>query len=236
MSVKRNQKLIVLALTIFLLSLSVSARTFQPKGGSAGDDPSTPNTQAGTPSTGTLLRWNHIAIDASGLDHTPVAVGENRVFGEQLGPCRAARAMAIVHIAMFDTINAVVGKYTSYTDVRRPMGPISLQAAVSQAAHDTLVALFPSQTAAFAARPAEDLADCKSRGAKRRSTNLGKHAAAAILELRVGDGSEHPESFLGTNENDYATSDLAGQWRQDPISLLPIALGAHWHECKPFVM
>ena len=25
--------------------------------------------------------WNHIAIDASGLDHTPVAPGENRVFG-----------------------------------------------------------------------------------------------------------------------------------------------------------
>ncbi len=33
-----------------------------------------------------LHRWNQIAINASGLDHTPVAPGENRVFGEQLGP------------------------------------------------------------------------------------------------------------------------------------------------------
>jgi len=33
-----------------------------------------------------LHRWNLIAINASGLDHTPVAPGENRVFGEQLGP------------------------------------------------------------------------------------------------------------------------------------------------------
>ena len=49
-----------------------------------------------------LHRWNLIAINASGLDHTPVAPGENRVFGEQLGPGRASRAMAIVHIAMFD--------------------------------------------------------------------------------------------------------------------------------------
>ncbi len=44
---------------------------------------------------GTLLRlryWNSVAIDASGLDHTPVAPGETRVFGEQLGPgARAAR-------------------------------------------------------------------------------------------------------------------------------------------------
>src|SRR5439155_16828808 len=40
-----------------------------------------------------LHRWNVIAINASGLDHTPVTPGENRVFGEQLGPGRASRAM-----------------------------------------------------------------------------------------------------------------------------------------------
>src|SRR5712675_2165999 len=85
-----------------------------------------------------LHRWNVIAINASGLDHTPVAPGENRVFGEQLGPCRASRAMAIVHIAMFDTMNAVVGGYQSYSGVRAPIGPLSMQAAISQAAHDTL--------------------------------------------------------------------------------------------------
>ena len=48
-----------------------------------------------------LKHWNEVAIDASGLDHTPVAPGENRVFGEQLGPGRSSRAMAIVHIAIF---------------------------------------------------------------------------------------------------------------------------------------
>ena len=56
-----------------------------------------------------LHRWNVIAMNASGLDHTPVAPGENRVFGEQLGPGRSSRAMAIVHIAMFDALDAVVG-------------------------------------------------------------------------------------------------------------------------------
>jgi hypothetical protein len=33
-----------------------------------------------------LRHWNDIAIDASGLDHTPVGPGERRIFGEQLGP------------------------------------------------------------------------------------------------------------------------------------------------------
>ena len=54
-----------------------------------------------------IHRWNQIAIDASGLDHTPVPPGDPRVFGEQLGPGRSSRAMAIVHIAIFDTVNAV---------------------------------------------------------------------------------------------------------------------------------
>ena len=71
--------------------------------------PSTYSPQQGTASTSWVRRWNEIAIDASGLDHTPVAPGENRVFGEQFGPGRASRAMAIVHIAIFDAVNAIAG-------------------------------------------------------------------------------------------------------------------------------
>src|SRR5260370_23215153 len=96
-----------------------------------------------------LHRWNVIAINASGLDHTPVAPGENRVFGEQLGPGRSSRTMAIVHIAMFDALDAVVGGYTRYTATHAPPGPTSVDAAIAQAARDTLATLFPSQTATF---------------------------------------------------------------------------------------
>jgi hypothetical protein len=37
-----------------------------------------------------------------------VAPGEDRVFGERYGPTRASRAMAIVHIAMFDAAVGLV--------------------------------------------------------------------------------------------------------------------------------
>src|SRR5947208_16201880 len=47
-------------------------------------------------------RWNQAAIDATGLDHTPVAPGENRVFGEQFGPGSSSRAMAIVRVGIFN--------------------------------------------------------------------------------------------------------------------------------------
>ena len=178
-------------------------------------------------------RWNQIAIDASGLDHTPVGPGETRVFGEQLGPGRSSRAMAIVHIAIFDAVDAIIQRYESYTGVQARHGAVSLDAAVAQAAHDTLVPLYPSQASSFDSFLADDLAKINNVSAKAGGIDLGQRTAAAILALRVADGSEFPEPDVGV---DYFTSDLPGHWRQDPISLIPIALGAHWGACKPFVI
>src|SRR5882672_9804468 len=55
-----------------------------------------------------ILYWNEVMTDANAIDHTPPAAGEPRVFGEQLGPARTALAFAIVHIAIFDAVNAIV--------------------------------------------------------------------------------------------------------------------------------
>ena len=183
-----------------------------------------------------VRRWNQIAIDASGLDHSPTGVGGPHTFGEQLGPARASRAMAIVHIAMFDAVNAIVGGYQSYTGITAKGGAASLDAAVSQAAHDTLVALYPSQAAAFDARLAEDLAGVASKTQKAGGIDLGQRAAVAILALRAGDGSEVGELKVGIGPGFHETNNLAGHWRQDPISLIPLALGSHWSGCKPFVL
>ena len=49
--------------------------------------------------------------------------------------------MAIVHIAMFDALDAVVGGYTSYTGTHASPGPMSVDAAIAQAARDTLAAI-----------------------------------------------------------------------------------------------
>jgi hypothetical protein len=187
----------------------------------------------GPGSTSPIRRWNQIAINASGLDHTPVAPGETRTFGEQLGPCRAARAIAIVHVAMFDSINAIFGGYKSFTNIRPPGGPVAVRAAVSQAAHDTLVALFPSQAAAFDTALTEDLDLVPDGAAKTAGIDLGRRAAAAILALKANDGSRHAEPRVGI---DHMTSNLPGRWRQDPISQIPLALGAYWGACVPFVL
>jgi hypothetical protein len=186
-------------------------------------------------SASAVQRWNEVAIDSSGIDHTPVAAGETRVFGEQLGPGRSARAMAIVHIAMFDAVNAIAGGYKGYATLARAPQPASIDAAVALAAHDTLVAVFPSQAASIGALLAEDLARLRwvPTAAKTAGVELGRQAAAAILALRADDGSQHAEPRM--NE-DYTPGQLPGLWRQDPVSRIPLAMGAHWAGVKPFVL
>ncbi len=188
----------------------------------------------------TFRYWNQIAVDASGLDHTPVEPGPvedppGRVFGEQLGPTRASRAIAIVHIAMFDAVNAITGGYRSYTGMARETRPASIDAAIATAAHDTLVQMFPSQRPTFDRLYNEDIARIPPSQEQRKNLGVavGNRAATRILGRRVNDGSQFAEPRLGI---EWITSNAVGHWRQDPISQAPIALGAFWNRVRPFVM
>ena len=102
-----------------------------------------------------------------------------------------------------------------------------------QAAHDTCAALFPSQRADFDEALAQDLADLRDLPAKARGVEVGQRAAAAILALRANDGSDHREPRIGV---EFLPGSGAGLWRPDPVSQVPIALGARWAEVKPFVL
>jgi hypothetical protein len=136
---------------------------------------------------------------------------------------------------LFDAVNAVAGGHRSYTGLPPARGETSIDAAIAQAAHDTLAAVYPSQAASFAAALAEDLNRIRVSGgrAKANGIELGRRAAAAILALRAHDGSHHAEPRMGV---DFVPSNAPGKWRQDPISLIPLALGARWGEVKPFVL
>jgi PAP2 superfamily len=190
-----------------------------------------------TTARGMVRHWNEMATDASGLDHTPVAPGETRVFGEQLGPARASRAMAIVHVAMFDAVNAISGRYRSYAGLPAAASNTSMQAAIAQAAHDTLSAMFPSQRPAFDEQLVLDIDAIQSQlpteGGLEAGLQLGRQAGAAILNLRMNDGSARAEPRIGI---EFITSTAPGKWRQDPVSRVPIALGAYWGLVEPFVM
>jgi PAP2 superfamily len=180
-----------------------------------------------------IRHWNEIAINASGLDHTPPAIGENRTFGEQLGPVRASRAMAIVHIAIFEAVNAINDRYQSYCGLGDARADTSMECAIAQAACDTLDALFPSQKTTFDRQLAEELNQVPDNRPKADGVTLGHRAATAILALRANDGSQYTEPRVGI---EFITSNEPGKWRQDPISQHPLALGAYWGSVRPFVL
>jgi membrane-associated phospholipid phosphatase len=180
--------------------------------------------------------WNQVAIDASGLDHTPLRPGETgRVFGEQLGPGRSSRAVAIVQIAVFDAVNSILGGYRSYTNVPRAPQGASVDAAIAVASRDTLVAMFPSQRGHFDLVLAADLLRLRSQSLRSLADGAlaGRRASAAILARRANDGSQHAEERM---DLEYIPGPDPGEWRQDPISLIPLALGSKWGAVRPFVM
>ncbi|HKQ46744.1 MAG TPA: phosphatase PAP2 family protein [Phycisphaerae bacterium] len=176
---------------------------------------------------GWIVRWNRLAIDASGLDHTPVAAGESRTFGHHLGPTKSSRAMAIVHIAMFEAVNAIRGGFQSYVGAT-PAPDASLKAAIAQAAHDTLTALYPSHNPTFDNALAEDLATIPDDASKQAGIAVGQQAAALILAMRTGDRSEV--------DDPYVFSDQPGKWRVDPINPTQQPLGDEWAKVAPFAL
>lgn len=180
-----------------------------------------------------LRYWNEQALMADALDHTPPPPGSTRVFGEQFGPTRSSRALAIIQIAVFDALNAIGEHYPSYTGIAAAPLDSSPDAAIARAAHDTLVALYPSQAASLDSRYAQDLARIPDGRAKYNGVETGRRAAAAILALRASDGLPYEEPIVGV---DFFTSNAPGKWRPDPVSQSPLALGADWGRVKPFVL
>lgn len=93
-----------------------------------------------------ILLWNEVALEANRISHT-----NGR--GEQAGPPLSARALAIVHLAMYDAFAAVAPAATlpPYMKGLMPTVPAtpSRDAAVAGAAYHALVELFPSQKPFF---------------------------------------------------------------------------------------
>jgi hypothetical protein len=172
-----------------------------------------------TPPVDPILEWNLIAIDAGAVDHgLPVK--------DQGGPCKSSRALAIVHVAMHDAFNSIDGSNHPYL-ITIPLGKdSSVDAAVGQAAHDTLVALYPSQAATFGAALDTTLSRVTKMSSRMKGQMIGKLVAQIILASRIADGSDATTT--------YTPGDLPGQHREDPLHpgqgfYVPV-----WGNVRPF--
>jgi len=171
-------------------------------------------------------------VDASGYDHANA--------GEQLGPCRASRAIAIVFMAMFETYIGINGGYQSYLP-SPPVAPSNTHyIAIAQAMHDALVAMFPSQATRIGEQLAFEINNVPEGPSKTNGLAYGSLVASAVLALRSNDGADSVPVFPETSYDDYIaenpTGNTPGLWTKDPISKIPVALGYKWSLVQPFVM
>jgi hypothetical protein len=156
-------------------------------------------------------------------------------------PLHESRMYAMTHLAIHDALNAIDRRFRPYAFFGHASRRASTDAAVATAAHDVLVPLlgeipapFPQAcidagVASVEADYAAALDAIPDRPAKRKGVNVGAKAAAAILALRAGDGSDTPLVVT-----DYPQGDDPGEYRFTPGT--PFVFAPGWGEVTPFVL
>jgi len=116
--------------------------------------------------------------------------------GAQPATIHPTRSMAIVHLAIYDAVNAIVGGHAPYLRVHAPHGA-SPDAAAAAAAHTALLLLFPSQQSVIDAQFQNSLSQIGTGASVRRGIRVGNAAAQAIVAARTNDGSDTtPPAFV----------------------------------------
>jgi hypothetical protein len=137
----------------------------------------------------------------------------------------ATRAFAMLHLGIYDAVVAVEGgkPYLPEHILKRSASPT---AAADQAAHDVLVALYPSQQAALDNQLNADLAGIRADARRARGVQAGSAAAQAILANRAQDGSAVTPPL-------YSVPPGPGVFEPTPPAT---AAFTHWANVKPFVL
>jgi hypothetical protein len=103
-------------------------------------------------------------------------------------PGAFSRNAALMHVAIFDAVNAIEGRYASYGPVPGFERPASSLAAACAAAHAVLVRAFPSFKTDFDGRLQRCLDRIGEASERRNGAALGRAVAEAHLAAREGDG------------------------------------------------
>lgn len=158
-----------------------------------------------------ILYWNSVALEANRRDFSNLP-GTNKTSPEQGGPTLSSRALAIVHLAMYD---AHAGAMNNPTTLPRyintpasPAGSVDPASAVAAAAHACLSALYPRQKAHFDA--AHRAAGLVGGSASASGYTFGLAVAQAHLNDRKDDQRD--------SDDGYAASMQPRAHRPDPAN------------------
>jgi PAP2 superfamily len=172
----------------------------------------------------TILEWNEVLLKANAADH-----GLEKP--EQGGPILTSRAFAIVSAAMYDAYNSIEHIGSSYMVSAPFTQGANTDAAVAQAAYQTLIELFPSQKAMFDCELMESLARTSDGASEDLGRAVGKHVADQFLAIRDADNYEKLNA-----DGKYVPNNKPGFHNVDPLHPHQGFYGAGAMEINPFAV
>jgi hypothetical protein len=107
-----------------------------------------------------------------------------RTPGAQPATIHPTRSFAIMHVAIYDAVNAIDGTHRPYL-VRLSASHLASQEAAATAAHEVLVNLYPNFQATLEAQLQQALAQIPN-GGKADGIRIGQTVADRILALNIG--------------------------------------------------
>jgi hypothetical protein len=156
-----------------------------------------------------VLDWNELGVAA--------------VLAARQSPPESARSMAMMHVAVFNAVNAIEQRYAPYGFEGRAPAGASANAAATAAAHVTLVKMFPEQREALDKAYAASMQKIAGERGLEAGVALGERAADDCVSMRLKDG-------VGA-ANVYRPVTAAGVYVS---TVLPVS--HDWREVKTWVM
>src|SRR2546428_9764685 len=160
-----------------------------------------------------VIQWNRTLLH---ILQTP---------GAQPATIPPSRRMAIVHLAIYDAVNAIMGGHAPFLVLHAPRSA-SPDAAAAAAAHTALLSLFPNQQSVIDAKFQDSLSQIGGGAHVRRGIRVGEEAANALLAARANDGSDSTPSV-------FVPQSGPGAYQLPPPNLKQPAF-TNWARLRPF--
>jgi len=206
-----TQRLLTSAL--LCASLSIATTSFADIRPSNDDPPAPSSTQTINP----VIEWNRAILQ---ILRTP---------GAQSPTIHSTRNFAILHLAIFEAVNNIDRDFKPYAvHLSHVSRRASTQAAADQAAHDVLVALYPSFTTTLDSQLQQDLTQIPSGQDRSDGIEVGQTVAATILTLRSNDGS-------GATPPPFVPKTQPGDYQLTPPNFAPADF-TQWPQVTPFAL
>jgi PAP2 superfamily len=162
-----------------------------------------------------VIQWNRTLLQ---ILQTP---------GAQPPTVHPTRSMAIVHLAIYDAVNAIRREHAPYLVLHAPRSA-SPDAAAAAAARTALLSLFPTQQSIIDAKYQDSLSQIGDGAHVRQGIRVGEDAANAILAARADDGSDSTPSA-------YVPQPGPGEYQLTPPNFLPPVF-TNWANVRPFAL